>query len=220
MLQLLTSDLSERDIGRELYVSHNTVHSHVRSIYRKLGVSSRAHALERTRALGLPCSSSLASLPICSDRCFTSSAVEPARLVPCLGRGRPSRGGRAGVIARLRIVVPGRAARPPAALVRLREKCEVGEHLDDEHDPGGLGFGGDVPETHLEKTVTVKYRASVRVSGWVKLAAEFRSITKYVEANTAGRTAGQSQRLGRPHTRAPRAREILTPQHHDARQDQ
>jgi LuxR family transcriptional regulator, maltose regulon positive regulatory protein len=54
VLQLLTSDLSERDIGHELYVSHNTVHSHVRSIYRKLGVSSRSGALERTRALGLP----------------------------------------------------------------------------------------------------------------------------------------------------------------------
>jgi LuxR family transcriptional regulator, maltose regulon positive regulatory protein len=53
VLQLLTSDLSERDIGHELYVSHNTVHSHVRSIYRKLGVSSRSGALERTRALGL-----------------------------------------------------------------------------------------------------------------------------------------------------------------------
>ena len=53
VLQLLTSDLSERDIGHELYVSHNTVHSHVRSIYRKLGVSSRSSALERTRALGL-----------------------------------------------------------------------------------------------------------------------------------------------------------------------
>ena len=53
VLQLLTSDLSERDIGQELYVSHNTVHSHVRSIYRKLGVSSRAHALQRTRELRL-----------------------------------------------------------------------------------------------------------------------------------------------------------------------
>jgi len=53
VLQLLTSDLSERDIGHELYVSHNTVHSHVRSIYRKLGVSSRSGALERTRALRL-----------------------------------------------------------------------------------------------------------------------------------------------------------------------
>ena len=53
VLQLLTSDLSERGIGQELYVSHNTVHSHVRSIYRKLGVSSRAHALQRTRELRL-----------------------------------------------------------------------------------------------------------------------------------------------------------------------
>ncbi len=53
VLQLLSSDLSERDIGQQLYVSHNTVHSHVRSIYRKLGVSSRAHALQRTRELRL-----------------------------------------------------------------------------------------------------------------------------------------------------------------------
>jgi LuxR family transcriptional regulator, maltose regulon positive regulatory protein len=53
VLQLLSSDLSERDIGYELYVSHNTIHSHVRSIYRKLGVSSRAHALQRTRELRL-----------------------------------------------------------------------------------------------------------------------------------------------------------------------
>ena len=53
VLRLLTSELSERDIGQELYVSHNTVHSHVRSIYRKLGVSSRAQALRRTRELRL-----------------------------------------------------------------------------------------------------------------------------------------------------------------------
>ena len=53
VLQLLTSDLSERGISQQLYVSHNTVHSHVRSIYRKLGVSSRAHALQRTRELRL-----------------------------------------------------------------------------------------------------------------------------------------------------------------------
>ena len=53
VLKLLHGDLSERDIGRELYVAHNTVHSHVRSIYRKLGVSSRADALQRTRELGL-----------------------------------------------------------------------------------------------------------------------------------------------------------------------
>ena len=53
VLKLLHGDLSQRDIGRELYVSHNTVHSHVRAIYRKLAVSSRADALQRTREFGL-----------------------------------------------------------------------------------------------------------------------------------------------------------------------
>ncbi len=53
VLKLLHGDLSERDIGRELYVSHSTVHSHVRAIYRKLAVSSRADALQRGRQLGL-----------------------------------------------------------------------------------------------------------------------------------------------------------------------
>ena len=53
VLKLLHGELSERDIGRELYVSHSTVHSHVRAIYRKLAVSSRADALERGRQLGL-----------------------------------------------------------------------------------------------------------------------------------------------------------------------
>jgi LuxR family transcriptional regulator, maltose regulon positive regulatory protein len=53
VLRLLTGDLSERGISRELYVSHNTIHSHVRSIYRKLGVSSRAQALQRSRELRL-----------------------------------------------------------------------------------------------------------------------------------------------------------------------
>ena len=53
VLKLLNSDLSEQDIGRELYVAHNTVHSHVKAIYRKLGVSRRADALERGHELGL-----------------------------------------------------------------------------------------------------------------------------------------------------------------------
>ena len=53
VLKLLHGDLSQRDIGRELYVAHSTVHSHVRAIYRKLAVSSRAGALQRGRQLGL-----------------------------------------------------------------------------------------------------------------------------------------------------------------------
>jgi LuxR family transcriptional regulator, maltose regulon positive regulatory protein len=49
VLRLLTGGRSEREIGRELYLSFNTVHSHVKSIYRKLGVSSRSEAIARAR---------------------------------------------------------------------------------------------------------------------------------------------------------------------------
>ncbi len=47
VLRLLAGELSEREIAAELYLSFNTVHSHVKSIYRKLGVSSRAEAVAR-----------------------------------------------------------------------------------------------------------------------------------------------------------------------------
>lgn len=53
VLRMLKSRLSEREIGRELYLSHNTIHSHTRSIYRKLGVSSRQQAVERALTLGV-----------------------------------------------------------------------------------------------------------------------------------------------------------------------
>jgi LuxR family maltose regulon positive regulatory protein len=53
ILRLLGGCLSERDIGRELYLSHNTIHSHTKAIYRKLGVSSRSEALHHARQLGL-----------------------------------------------------------------------------------------------------------------------------------------------------------------------
>jgi LuxR family maltose regulon positive regulatory protein len=53
ILRLLTSDLSQREIGRELYVSMNTVKSHVRSIYTKLDATGRSDAVARARTLGL-----------------------------------------------------------------------------------------------------------------------------------------------------------------------
>ncbi len=52
ILTLLGTDLSESDIARELFVSHSTVHSHAKSIYRKLGASTRSEALSRARAVG------------------------------------------------------------------------------------------------------------------------------------------------------------------------
>jgi LuxR family maltose regulon positive regulatory protein len=53
ILRMLSGPLSERDIGRELYLSHSTIHSHTKSIYRKLEVSSRSEALRRARELDL-----------------------------------------------------------------------------------------------------------------------------------------------------------------------
>jgi LuxR family transcriptional regulator, maltose regulon positive regulatory protein len=44
MLQLLAGELTEREIGAELLLSRNTVHTHVTAIYRKLGVASRSDA--------------------------------------------------------------------------------------------------------------------------------------------------------------------------------
>jgi LuxR family transcriptional regulator, maltose regulon positive regulatory protein len=53
VLRLLPTRLSNREIGRELYVSVNTVRSHVHAIYRKLGVATRAEAVAHARELGL-----------------------------------------------------------------------------------------------------------------------------------------------------------------------
>jgi len=53
VLRLLDSSLTQREIGAELYVSRNTVKTHVRGILRKLDAGSRQEAVERGRALGL-----------------------------------------------------------------------------------------------------------------------------------------------------------------------
>lgn len=53
VLELLASDLSTREIGDKLFLSLNTVRSHTRSIYRKLGVTSREDAVARATASGM-----------------------------------------------------------------------------------------------------------------------------------------------------------------------
>jgi LuxR family maltose regulon positive regulatory protein len=53
VLRLLPTRLSKREIGRELYVSPDTIGTHTKAIYRKLGVHSRADAVASARALGL-----------------------------------------------------------------------------------------------------------------------------------------------------------------------
>ena len=53
VLRLLKSDLSVREIANELYVSHNTVKGYTKSLYRKLGISSRAAAIEMADTLDI-----------------------------------------------------------------------------------------------------------------------------------------------------------------------
>jgi LuxR family maltose regulon positive regulatory protein len=53
VLSLLPTLLSQRELARNLFVSQNTMKTHLRAIYRKLGVDSRDEAVLRARSLGL-----------------------------------------------------------------------------------------------------------------------------------------------------------------------
>jgi LuxR family transcriptional regulator, maltose regulon positive regulatory protein len=53
VLRYLPTNLSTREVAAELHLSTNTVKTHQRHLYQKLGASSRTEAVERARALGL-----------------------------------------------------------------------------------------------------------------------------------------------------------------------
>ena len=53
MLRYLPSNLTAPEIAAELYVSANTVRTHMRRIYAKLDAHSRGAAVARARNLGL-----------------------------------------------------------------------------------------------------------------------------------------------------------------------
>ena len=53
VVQFLPTHLSFEEIGRRLFLSRNTVKTQAISAYRKLGVSSRAGAVEQARAFGV-----------------------------------------------------------------------------------------------------------------------------------------------------------------------
>lgn len=53
VLRWLEKGASKREIGQALFLSFNTIHSHTRSIYRKLDASTRGEALLHARERGL-----------------------------------------------------------------------------------------------------------------------------------------------------------------------
>ena len=53
VLRLLATTLSQREIAQELYVSVNTVRTHIQGVYRKLGAASREEAVAAARDHGL-----------------------------------------------------------------------------------------------------------------------------------------------------------------------
>jgi LuxR family maltose regulon positive regulatory protein len=53
VLCFLPSHMTNEEISQALFLSINTVKTHLRSAYRKLGVSSRREAIARARRLGL-----------------------------------------------------------------------------------------------------------------------------------------------------------------------
>ena len=53
VLRLLSSRLTSREIATALFISMNTLKSHLKSIYLKLGVNSRTEAVSAASARGL-----------------------------------------------------------------------------------------------------------------------------------------------------------------------
>jgi len=53
VLRLLAEGLTKPEVAAKLFLSYSTIHSHTKSIYRKLGGSSRDEVVEQARELGL-----------------------------------------------------------------------------------------------------------------------------------------------------------------------
>ena len=88
VLRLLRSELSGPDIARELMVSLNTMRTHTKSIYTKLGVNNRREAVAPGRRAG-----SLAPTRITTSITTCGDVGSPHRFVRCVRAVRdPSQG--------------------------------------------------------------------------------------------------------------------------------
>ena len=50
---MLADGLTNREIAARLVLEESTIRTHLRNIYRKLGVNSRLQAIQRAREIGL-----------------------------------------------------------------------------------------------------------------------------------------------------------------------
>jgi ATP/maltotriose-dependent transcriptional regulator MalT len=53
VLALVAEGLSNREVGRRLYIAESTVKSHLNHVYGKLAVDNRTQAAAKARALNL-----------------------------------------------------------------------------------------------------------------------------------------------------------------------
>jgi LuxR family transcriptional regulator, maltose regulon positive regulatory protein len=79
ILRYLPTNLSMPEIANELYVSHNTVRTHMRHLYAKLGTHRRADTVARARALGLLAPSPLRGRAKASQLAAPVAPVRPGR---------------------------------------------------------------------------------------------------------------------------------------------
>ena len=85
VLHYLPTSLSAREIADELYLSVNTVKTHQRHLYAKLGARSRSQAVEQARALGLLAPSFIGTD---GERLAAPAIIHSRRRTPARKRGK------------------------------------------------------------------------------------------------------------------------------------
>lgn len=115
VLQLLREGLTAVAIGHRLLISPRTVHTHLRSIYRKLGVADRMQAVLLAQELGLLPLASSDKTPALNG--LPTRWTSPAPALPTSPVIAPSRSAATSVsLTDLRLISPGPPSPgPPAA---------------------------------------------------------------------------------------------------------